>query len=126
MLFDSMWIKNDILGSAMQASVIRNDVISNNIANAETPGYKKKAVAFETYLRGEIDGYEKTGKINLRAAAPSIYIEDPNFFYRIDENNVDIETEMVDLYENSVKYDVLSSSIMNNYKRINLAITGIR
>jgi flagellar basal-body rod protein FlgB len=124
-LFDSIYTKNSIIGAAMQASVVRGDVISNNIANAETPGFKKKAVKFETYLNDALNNYEETGQLDFSAITPSVYIEDGNFSYRIDENNVDIETEMVDLYQNSVKYDVLASGIMNNYKRVNLAINGI-
>ncbi len=126
MLFDNMFIQNDVLGSAMQASVVRNDIINNNIANNDVPGFKKKTVDFEQYLRKELDSHKRLVDIRFDNIKPTIRMENNNYSYRIDGNNVDIEAEMVDLYQNSVKYDTLASGVINNYKRINLALTGIK
>ena len=118
-----LFLQNNVLGMAMQASAIRNDVIANNIANAEVPGYKKKAVRFETYLDEALSNARKTGRLDLSRIRPTLHTEHEGYSYRIDGNNVDIEQEMVDLYQNAVKYDTLAGSVINNYKRINLAIT---
>ena len=40
----------NVLGKAADASWTRNDILANNIANADTPGFKRKDVQFETYL----------------------------------------------------------------------------
>ncbi len=123
MLFDNMFIQNEIIGSALQASVLRNQVIQNNIANAEVPGFKKSAVSFETSLAKAVDEAKKTGKLDLRQVMPSINKVNTNFSYRLDGNNVDIEEEMVNLYENSVKYDAMVSMATNNIKRLSLVLS---
>lgn len=126
MFFDYMFIQNDILGSAMQAAVVRSDIINNNIANADVPGFKKKTVSFEKYLREKLDIYGATPEMGLEKIKPVIQVTHGKSDYRIDENNVDIESEMVDLYQNSAKYDVLASGVINNYKRINSVFSGIK
>lgn len=123
MVIDGLFEQNDIIGAGLQAAAVRNDVISNNIANADVPGFKKSAVRFESYLSDAISDAKKTGKLNLKKAVPQIHLQNDNYSYRIDGNNVDLQAEMVALYDNSVKYDVMVSGIINNYKRINLITT---
>ena len=124
-MLNDLFVQNDILGVAMQASAVRNDVIANNISNAEVPGYKKKTVQFEIYLQDALAAAKRTGKLDLSRVRPQLITEHAGYSYRIDGNNVDIESEMVDLYQNAVKYETLAGSVINNYKRINL-ISSIR
>ncbi len=124
MIFDNMLTQNSVLETAMQASMVRKDVILNNIANVDTPGYKKKSVLFEQSLRESIRQSRATGSLDLSKAVPRVSEIHENFNYRIDGNNVDIETEMVDLYENSIRYDTMANSVMSNYKRINMVLMG--
>ncbi len=123
MLFNRMFVQNDIMEAAMQGVVCRNEVIQNNIANVDTPNFKKGTVAFENALSEAIEVAKKTGKLDLKKASPVIKTVNKNFNYRIDKNNVDIELEMVDLYKNSVSYDALVSGVMNNYKRLSVALS---
>ncbi len=123
MTFDNLFVQNDILESALQASVKRNDVIQNNIANADVPGYKKKKVLFEDALKKAIGNFKETGRLDLSSVTPTTVVQYKNYNYRMDKNNVDIEVEMVDLYQNAVKYDVMAQGVINNYKRINLAVS---
>ena len=125
MIFDNIFTQNSILGSAMQAAVIRNNIISNNIANADVPGFKKKSVQFENYLAAALKSSKRGEAIDFDKISPTIQVEQGDFFHRMDGNNVDVEEEMVSLYQNTIKYDTLTSGIINNYKRINLVITGI-
>ena len=115
---------NDILGFALNAYIVRNDVIQHNIANVDTPGFKKKAVEFEKAFADAIDGSKRTQKADLTKAIPKIRVTHQNYSYRLDGNNVDIDVEMAELYKNNVKYDVLSNSVINNYRKINLVATG--
>jgi len=49
----------DVLEKSLDAALLRNEAISQNIANVDTPGYKRKTVAFEEYLndaRAKIKG----------------------------------------------------------------------
>ncbi len=123
MTFDNLFVQNDILESALQASIKRNDVIQHNIANVDVPGYKKKTVLFEDALQKAIQNYKETGRLDLSSVTPTTVFQYKNYNYRIDKNNVDIEVEMVDLYQNAVKYDVMAQGVISNYKRINLAVS---
>ena len=107
----------------MQAALIRNEVILNNIANADTPGFKRKDVVFDKILGDVLNEGKRTGKLDLSRAVPRAVIVDDGYKYRIDGNNVDMETEMVTFYENSMKYETMVNGVINNYKRINLALS---
>ncbi len=111
---------NNLLGVGLQASVITNDVIQNNIANADTPNYKRQVVSFQEQLNAEIKNAKVTGKFNVGNVVPTI-TTDPTS-YRLDGNSVDINTEMVSLYQNSVKYEILVSSVNNNLKRLSAVL----
>lgn len=124
MILDKLMTQNSVLESAMQGTMVRKDVILNNIANADTPGFKKKTVLFEESLKDSVRRYEQTGKLDLSNVSPTIQKMHSSLNYRIDENNVDIETEMIDLYETSVRYDTMANSVMNNYKRINSVLSA--
>lgn len=120
MSFSDVFINNDILAAGMNARILRNEVIQNNIANADTPGFKKNIVSFEDSLASALDDAKFTGRLELDGVEPVIH--STGFSYRLDENNVDIEEEMVSLYQNSAKYDVLVESVRNNYARINAVL----
>lgn len=117
-----MFAQNNIIGTAMQASVLRNDVILDNIANVDTPNFSRSVVDFESALASSVDEHRRTGVLDLSRAVPTIRRID-SLSFRLDGNNVDIESEMVNFFDNAVRYDVMATSIMNNYRRINMVIT---
>lgn len=120
-MLERMYSLNGLLEKGLQASVIRNDVIQDNISNADTPGYKKRTVAFEENLAQEVKRARKGNKIiDLTKITPTISTSYTR--YRLDGNNVDINEEMVELYKNTVRYDMLISSVSNNIKRLNLVL----
>jgi len=122
---DNMHNFTNIIGTAMQAAVVRDNVISNNIANVDTPGFKRSVVRFEDMLQNAVNNYRRTGTLDLSSIRPQIFSEYDFLNYRIDENNVDIEFEMVQLYQNSMRFDVLSGGIMHHYRVINMAIQAM-
>ena len=97
----------DIMNKALDAAILKHDVISNNISNADTPGYKRQDVAFESLLLKEIN---KNGikSINEERIRPVIYEDKKNYSYRMDENNVDIDTEMAEEAKVVARYNVLT------------------
>lgn len=113
---EKFFIHNDILESSLQAYMLRDKVIQNNIANVDTPGYKRKRVAFEDDLLREVNNFQRTGEFNKGLANPRVVTLSEMFKYRLDENNVDIEIEMVSLFENSMKYDTLVGSVAAHHK----------
>jgi len=122
MRIENMHNFTNIMGTAMQAAALRDNVISNNIANVDTPGFKRSVVRFEDMLADAVRDFRRTGTLDLSAIRPQILREYDFLNYRIDENNVDIEFEMVQLYQNSMRFDVLSSGILHHYRVMNMAI----
>ncbi|KAB1437715.1 flagellar basal body rod protein FlgB [Candidatus Galacturonibacter soehngenii] len=112
----------NILDKAADASWIRNDVISNNIANATTPNYKRQDVKFEDVLEMELRGAKnitldnKVSKVSLKRLNTQVYTDSVGYSYRLDGNNVDVETENVELAANYIKYNMLTDSINHEFK----------
>ena len=116
----------NVLDKAADASWKRNDVLANNIANADTPGYKRKDVQFETYLIGAIGGTDDLNKtvseIDLSDLNATTYTEQAGLSYRMDGNNVDITTENVELAKNQIRYNTLMTSINHEFQDLKAAI----
>lgn len=116
----------NVLDRAADASWTRNDVLSNNIANADTPGYKRKDVQFETYLSNAVAGTdsldERIANLDLNELNATTYTEQAGLSYRMDGNNVDITTENVELAKNQLKYYTLMNSINQEFSRLKAAL----
>lgn len=112
----------NVLNKAAQASWKRNEVISNNIANVDTPGYKRKDVEFEPYLQEALSGDgsldSKVANADLNSLNATVYTDHSNLSYRLDGNNVDIDTESSMLAENQVRYGALLESMTQEFNRI--------
>jgi len=115
-----MSVQNDLIGLGLQASVITNDVIQNNIANVDTPHFKRSRVVFDSVMQQAIDTARNTGVLHRDSITPRVVTEHRNLYYRLDGNNVDIENEMVALYTNSVRFDAMVNMLHNNSRRNNL------
>lgn len=114
----------NVLNRAADAAWQRNEAISNNIANVDTPGYKRQDVAFESVLQQAL-GYnryqsmdDKVANVNLSRLRGRAYVDYANYSYRLDGNNVDIENENVMLAENQLKYQGLISSINQEFTNL--------
>ena len=104
---------NTMLAKQMDACATRQRVIANNIANANTPGFKKSTVNFQQQLGAALEngfgmktsnprhiGRGQGGLEDLEAEVSRV--EDTSM--RAGENNVDIDQEMVDLAANTLLY----------------------
>lgn len=116
----------NVLDKAADASWTRNDVLSNNIANADTPGYKRKDVQFETYLSNAVAGTdsldETVANLDMNELNANTYTEQVGLSYRMDGNNVDITTENVELAKNQIKYYTLMNSISQEFSRLKASL----
>lgn len=114
----------NVLNRAADAAWQRNEAISNNIANVDTPGYKRQDVAFESVLQQALGNnrYEsmddKVANVDLSRLRGRAYLDYANYSYRLDGNNVDIENENVMLAENQLKYQGLISSINQEFTNL--------
>lgn len=114
----------NVLDRAADAAWQRNEAISNNIANVDTPDYKRQDVAFESVLQQALGNnrYEsmddKVANVDLSRLRGRAYLDYANYSYRLDGNNVDIENENVMLAENQLKYQGLISSINQEFTNL--------
>ena len=114
----------NVLDKAADASWTRENLIANNIANATTPGYKRQDLDFQAVLKKEISNYkymnldQKVNRMDLTKLNPAVYTDHANFSYRLDGNNVDIDTEQVELASEQIKYQALTTSITSEFQRL--------
>jgi len=107
----------------LDASVVRQEAIASNIANADTPGYRRLDLApdFATQLRTKLEAGNFSSAASLQ---PSI-IEDPFArSVRPDGNSVEMETELLAMNRNTVEYDYLTEVVSRNIKQMKIAING--
>lgn len=110
-----------VLDKAADAAWIRNDCINNNLANVNTPGYKREDVDFKAQLKQAMREFrymttdEKVASLKDEDLKPKSYIDYAGYSYRKDENNVDIDVENVYLAENQTYYYGLTTSITTNF-----------
>lgn len=110
----------NILDKAADASWMREEAISNNIANVSTPGYKRQDVDFQSVLQRELGNSqytsldEKVKNLDLSELSVSAYTDSASYSYRLDGNNVDIDTENVELASEQIRYQALTESCINS------------
>lgn len=119
----------NVLDKAADASWLRNEAISNNIANVDTPGYKREDVTFQSELERAIKfsgGNSMDEKIrelgHSNKLAPRTYKDYQGYSYRLDGNNVDNETEQAMLAKNQIMYEGLMNSINQEFKNLQAVI----
>jgi flagellar basal-body rod protein FlgB len=122
------------LGASVNMRQIRNNVITSNIANAETPGYQAKKIDFEDaltraldlegngQLKGEEPGHYPTGPGALSRIKADIY-ENPDAEINNDGNTVNPEREMTSLAENSIIYRAAIQLINKKMAALKYAVT---
>jgi len=110
-----------LLERGLDMSSMRHSAVSNNIANANTPGYKRRDVPFETVMREAASGgfTESDGMRGLER----VMNVDSGRINRNDGNNVDIDYEMTLLAENSVIYNALARQLSQKISLLRTVIT---
>ena len=119
------------LKAAMDVALKRQEIHSQNIANAETPNYKRKYVAFEELLN------ESKMKLKLKTTSPNHISDSPkvvhpiiktqkNTSLTVDGNNVDIDIEMAEMVKNALRYQTLTRLMSSNIERYNTVLRNIK
>jgi len=120
------WINGDptflLLEKALDACTLRHKVIANNIANVDTPGFKKSRVIFEEKLREALGN--ASSLLDIKEIEPEIIKDNKHSILREDFNNVDIEKEMVRLSENALRYNIYAQILIAKLGTIRAAIQG--
>ncbi len=115
----------NVLKAAADASWTREEVLTNNIANVDTPNYKRQDVDFTTYLRsalsrtngGSSSLTNRVNNLNYNDIAIKTYTDNSTLSYRFDGNNVDLSTENVELASEQINYNALIDSMNNEFSR---------
>lgn len=119
------------LDNTADVSWQRQTLILNNMANDDTPGYKRQDIEFESVLRKELLGTRET---SLERAVNMLdddghkvegieYTDYKNYSYRLDGNNVDMDTENVELASETIRYQALMTSTTNEFNRFKSVIS---
>lgn len=123
------------LETALQAANLRQEVLVGNIANVDTPYYKRSSVSFENLLKTEMNSitpslvgrrtHEKHMEIglSLQRARPTVTV-DQSTSMNNNLNNVDIDSEMTQLAENQLRYNAYVEQVNYQIKMKRVAVEG--
>ncbi len=143
---------NLVLEKALDASSLRHKLIANNIANVNTPGYKRTDMVFQEELRRALDcapgcpmeqkyskysdpwqafcfKAKKTNSRHWDFGVPRLEDLEPsvnkfeNLLYRNDESGVDIDREVAEMTKNSLYYNVIARRLTQQYQMLNTIIS---
>lgn len=114
-----------LLEKMLDVSSVKHKVIANNIANVNTPGYKKMEVSFADQLEKVLN---KDSMNKFDTLQPKIVIskEDSSGTVRNDGNNVDMDKEVSSLVKNTLTYSIYTQLLAKKYEGIKSAIEGSR
>ncbi|GIX40895.1 MAG: flagellar basal body rod protein FlgB [Leptospiraceae bacterium] len=124
-----------LLERGLKADIIRKEVIANNIANVDVPGFKRSEVAFEVQLKRAIELQKKIEEEpplktihpehiakkrapDLKQIKPKVFIDYLSTM-RNDGNNVDIEDEVMKLTRTQLHYSLLADRIAGKFSEWN-------
>ena len=117
-LFD---VTQSALDQALLGSSMRQRALANNLANANTPGFRRSDVDFQSALSGALAAQNADQQVGQLAFSTQI---DPSGAQRADGNNVQVDAEMAKLNENSVTYQALIAVAKTRLSMISIAIGG--
>jgi flagellar basal-body rod protein FlgB len=110
----------------LDAAALRQDAIAANLANSDTPGYRRVDISsdFAAKLKASWDsGAFKSGD-GLPIPSPMLAEDKTARAVRTDGNNVEIEHELLAMNRNSVEYQYSSDVVTSNIKALKMAISG--
>jgi flagellar basal-body rod protein FlgB len=127
-----MFQRLSLLEHGLNAAWKRNQVIADNLANADTPGFKASHVEFESLLADAVNETgvqgKKTREKHMQLGAGAVETIRPvirqstDTTMRMDGNNVNVDKEMASLAMNSIQYNALVQKISKELGRIRMAV----
>lgn len=127
----------DLLKKSMDVSMLRRDVIANNVANAEVPNFKRSDVNFETSLKAALESENSKPALELAVTDPRhIQIGKPVDYRAIEPrtvldymttaknngNNVDAEQEFMASLQNQLQYTLMTQATNFEFNQVNLVL----
>ena len=138
MTFSGAFGRNlELLTREMNVATLRRNVIANNIANANTPNFKRSDVNFESQLKRALDSEKVVSPfkefltdprhipfnrpIDWRTVQPRRVL-DYLTEAKNNGNNVDIEQEGMDSLNNQLIYTTLAQVVSSEFQRVNIVL----
>ncbi len=132
----SGWLDSPILQlleKGLDASSLRQQVLANNVANVDTPGFKRSDVDFQKVLASAMNGSAET--LPLKETSPkhlpgvitgnkNVIVQDNSTSLRNDGNNVDIDQEMTDVAKNEIYFNAVTQAYNDKLNILNTVIQG--
>ena len=106
----------DLVGKALNIRNAYHKVIAGNIANVDTPGFKEKDIDFKKQLERQMS---YSGAVEIEESP-----QDSLAFATLDENTVNMETQVMKLTENSMYYDALVQALGKKFSLMRYIING--
>lgn len=124
---------SDILSRAMQVAAKRQNLLADNIANVDTPFYKRRDLNFKEMMEYILD--DKSG-ISLSSTDERHFVyagsnnfpriqKDENLSWRSDRNNVDVDKELVELMQNSMWYGGVAQLLSMRFSTLRSILSSI-
>jgi flagellar basal-body rod protein FlgB len=108
----------DLIEAGIRAESLRQKAIANNVANLQTPGYRRVDVQFKELLAKALDS---RGKIDLDEIEAQIY-QPKQTPVKSDGNDVNLETEVGEMIKNSLRHTAYIRLLRKKYTQMELAI----
>lgn len=105
-MLDKILDSKNIIHRSLDATAKRHEVIGQNIANIDTPGYKRKDIAFEDALRKAVHSQD-FNKRDIPKVKITVVEDQNNTNMRLDGNNVDIDSEMSAMAQNELRHNAM-------------------
>ena len=131
-MLEKSFMSINILEKSMNASWMRNEAIVNNIANVDTPNYKRDIVKFENILDERMSStsieVKMTHKKHLAIQSRNIENINPviekdlKSKYRKDGNNINIDAEMARLAKNTLQYNMLAQRVSGKIRKLKMIV----
>jgi flagellar basal-body rod protein FlgB len=123
-----------LLEKSLDAATMRQKTITNNIANVDTPYFKRSEVSFESLLQKEmgssstLQGYRTDARHfafggSLQQISPEISVDEASIMNN-NLNNVDMDTEMSQMAKNQLAYNTEIQQVNHEFKMLRSAISG--
>jgi flagellar basal-body rod protein FlgB len=129
----------NVLHRSMDVAMLRQDVIADNIANGDTPNFKRSYINFESQLKAALESENAPPRMELATTHPR-HIPSPrpvdyrtvaperrlDYLTTADNNgnNVDIEVESMNFLNNQLRYTMMTQLVTQQFQRLNTVIRG--
>ena len=124
-VLDNLYSQENYLISKklLDATHLRHEALSNNLANVETPGFKRRDLpkTFSVELRRAVDRKDFR---RVKSLLPRSMEDRQAKPVRMDGNTVQLDEEMLSMNKNALNYEYLSGAVGGSIKELNLAIRG--